>query len=156
MRILNTTSLALITLCIMSCTTEEPERPKTAEELRAELKQQELEAPLLYLIDTSVVLQPQQRKVREAGFFRDAEYAPDGAIIKGTFMNKASLAKYKDVVVKVSFFSKTKTLIKEESYVLYEYYEPHSSKEFAMKLDTLPNAYVDFGFEVVDAKPVFE
>lgn len=63
MRTIKINTLVLFGIYLLSCTSQEPERPKTAEELRAELKLQEEQSPLQYLIDTAVVLQPQQKKV---------------------------------------------------------------------------------------------
>lgn len=130
------------------------ERPKTAEELKMELKLQEEQNPLSYLDDNNVTLQQQNKKIKNGGLFRDPEYAPDGAIIEGDFINSATLAKFKDIIVKVSFFSQTKTLIEEKQYVLYEYYNPHSTKHFTMKIDVLPQAYHSFSFEVTGATVV--
>src|SRR3989344_642426 len=110
--------LALFCALLTNCASPLPEIPKTPEELRAELKMQESLTPLLYLKDKKVTLQKKERLVRAGGLFRDPEYAPDGALIEGSFVNSATLAKFKDIVVKVSFFSQTKTLIKEESYVI--------------------------------------
>lgn len=149
-----TITLATLTVLLTSCGSE-TSRPKTPEELRAELKQQELFNPTSYLDDKDVTLQPQRKKVRDAGLFRDAEYVDDGALIEGYIVNKATLAKFKDVVVKVTFYSQTETLIDEKSYVFYEYYEPNSTKHFSLKVDP-PKAYKTFGFQVTDAKGVFE
>lgn len=148
------TILAMVLVILTSCGGE-TKRQKTPAELKAELKQQELLNPISYLDDKDVTLQPQRKKVRNAGLFRDAEYADDGALIEGYIINKATLAKFKDVVVKVTFYSQTKTLIDEKSYVFYEYYEPNSTKHFSLKID-LPKAYKTFGFQVTDAKGVLE
>jgi hypothetical protein len=158
MTTLKTITLTILTIWLASCggSSNYNDRPKTPEELRAELRQQELSNPLDYLEAKNVKLQPQEKKVRNAGLFRNAEYAPDGAIIEGNFVNKATLAKFKDIVVKVSFYSQTKTLIEEKSYVLYEFYEPHSTKHFSMKIDVLPPASKTFSFEVTGATPVYE
>jgi hypothetical protein len=129
-------------------------RPKSQEELRADLKRLELRSPLLYLSHQKVTLHPQQKKIRRAGLFRPAEYAPDGAIIEGAVSSKAAFATFKDVVVKISFYSKTETLIKEENHVFYEYYEPGSTKYFSLKLDKLPEAYARFSLEITGATPM--
>jgi hypothetical protein len=142
-----------LTSCNNSSSTSSSDRPKTPEELKAELKQQEEIAPLTYLEDKNVKLKPQEKKTRDAGLFRDAEYAPDGAIIEGEFINKATIAKFKDITVKVSFYSQTKTLIDEKNYVIYEFYEPNSKKPFKLKIDELPQAYKEFGFEITGATP---
>jgi hypothetical protein len=116
MKTISTITLTALTIWLTSCGGghTDNDRPKSPEELRAELEQQEQISPLTYLEDKNTTLQPQEKKVRNGGLFRDPEYAPDGAIIEGDFINKATLAKFKDIVVKVSFYSKTKTLIDEK------------------------------------------
>lgn len=131
------------------------ERPKTPEELREELKEEELNNPTSYLDDKDVSIKSNQVLVSEETFFKSAKYAEDGKIIEGFIVNKATLGKFKDVVVKVSYYSSTETLIDEKQYVFYEYYEPNSSNYFTLKVYP-PSAYDKFGFSVVDAKPVYE
>jgi len=144
-------STILLTSCAGGGSSVSFESPKTPEELRAELKQKEEVAPLEYLNDQGVVMTPQQKKIRNGGLFRDPEYAPDGAIFEGDFINSATLAKFKDIQVKVSYFSKTKTLIKEESYVIYEFFLPNSTKHFSFKVAEIPEAQESFAFEIVGA-----
>lgn len=152
--------LAVFSVCLNSCGSSVipniSEKPKTPEELRAELKRQELSTPLSYIEDKHVLLYPKQKKIRNGGLFRDPEYAPDGAVIEGDFISKAALAKFKDVVVKVSFYSQTKTLIEEKSYVIYQYIEPNSTKHFSIRVDQLPGAYKEFRFAVTGATPVYD
>lgn len=128
-------------------------KPKSPEELRAELKAQEEISPLTYLEDKGVKMTPQKKKIRNGGLFRDPEYAPDGAIFEGDFINKATIAKFKDIRVKVSFYSKTKTLIKEDSYIIYEYYPPNSTKHFSFRVAEIPQAQTSFSFEIIGATP---
>jgi hypothetical protein len=153
MRIL-TITLATLIILLTSCGGEQ-RQPLTPEELRAELKQQELFNPTGYLEYKDVTLQPQKKKIRNAGLFRKAEYVDDGALIEGYIVNKATLAKFKDVVIRVTFYSQTESIIDEQSYVFYEYYEPNSSKAFSLKVDP-PKAYKTFGLQVTDAKSAFE
>jgi hypothetical protein len=150
--------LIILTFWLTGCDngSQVKENPKTPEELRAELRLQEINAPLDYLDDKGVTLQPKEKKIRNGGLLRDPEYAPDGGIIEGDIINKATLAKFKDLVVKVSYYSQTKTLIEEKSFTFYEYYEPHSAKHFTMKVDVLPEAYKNFTFEITGATPVIE
>jgi hypothetical protein len=124
------------------------------EELKAELVDIEMQNPTDYLSDEDVTLEKLTKKIREEGFFRDAEYADDGAIINGKINNNATLAKYKDVVVKIQLYSQTNTVIAEHSYVIYKFFEPNSSTSFSIRLDELPSAYDSFSCEVTDASSV--
>jgi hypothetical protein len=145
-------TLATLIILLSNCDGKQ-KKPKTPEELKAELLKYELMNLMVYLDDKDVTLQQQRKKVRNAGLFRDAEYADDGALIKGSIINKATLAKYKDVKVRVTYYSKTKTLIQEKTYVFYEFYNPNSKKQFSLKVEP-PIAYKTFGFELIDANGV--
>lgn len=152
-----------ITFCFVSCNSDgsmnqtnfsgTDDTPKSAEELKYELKQVESDSPLSYLDDYQVTLQPQRIEVRKAGLFRDAEYRDDGAIIQGLFKSSASVVRFKDIKVKVSYFSQTKTLIDEQIYVIYKYINPNSTIGFSFKVNNLPQAYRSFSFEIIDAVP---
>jgi hypothetical protein len=139
-------------LLLTNCGDNSPlSRPKTPEELRIELKQKEEVEPLTYLSCEGVIMTKQQKKIRNGGLFRDPEYAPDGAIFEGNFINKASIAKFKDIQVKISFYSKTQTLIKEDTYIIYEYYPANTTKLFSFKIAEIPEAQESFEFAVVGA-----
>lgn len=119
------------------------ERPKTAEELKAELKQQEVSNPNQYLSVEGSTLKPNM--VREAGLFRDAEY--DGWIVAGTIKNTATVARYKDIVLTIQLFSQTGTVIETNDYTVYEFYEPNSSKQFSFKINA-PDAMEKFNVSI--------
>ncbi|HWZ23184.1 MAG TPA: hypothetical protein VNW06_11050, partial [Cytophagaceae bacterium] len=73
---MKTIMVMALVICFSSCVGNSyNEHPKTPEQLRTELKQQESNTPLMYLTDQNVTLLPQQKKIRDAVFFRDAEYA---------------------------------------------------------------------------------
>jgi hypothetical protein len=106
------------------------ERPKTPEELRLELKQQEQSTPQQYLEISGTTMK--HNMTRESGLFHDAEY--DGWLVEGVIKNSASIAKFKDIVVSISLISQTGTVIEEKDYVIYEFYEPNTTKKFAIKI----------------------
>ncbi len=135
---------------------EEEVREPTPEELRAELKAKEELEPNAYISHKNVFLTPQRIKVRNGGLFRDAEYEPDGALIEGIFVNSATLAKFKDIQIKIGYYSVTKSLIKTDSYTVYVFSEPNSSREFSIKIPEIPSAYDTFTFEVIGATAVHE
>jgi major membrane immunogen (membrane-anchored lipoprotein) len=54
-------------------------------------------------------------------------------VIKGTITNKATVAKYKDVDVEISFFSKTGALLQKDHEVVYETVAPGNSISFKTK-----------------------
>jgi allantoicase len=154
---LSIASVFLITGCNSggSSASQEQTRPRTPEELKAELKQQELNNPLSYLSDSEVTMKDNTILVSKETFFKSAKYKDDGKIVEGYIVNSATLAKYKDVVVKIAYYSSTKTLIEEKKFVFYEFYEPNSTNYFSLKVYP-PSAYDTYGFTVVDAKPVYK
>jgi hypothetical protein len=121
------------TSCNSGGSYSQQDRPKTPEELRMELKFQEQINPNKFLT-VSATMSPNKVKIREAGLFRDAEYGVDGYNIEGTITNTATIARFKDVVLTVTFMSQTETIIEEKDHVIYEYYEPNTTKEFSLHL----------------------
>lgn len=58
----------------------------------------------------------------------------DKMVLNGTISNNATIATYKDVVLQVHFYSKTKTEIGSENYVVYDYFPPKQIKNFKSKI----------------------
>lgn len=141
--------ILFLSMLQFSCNNSNSEKPKTAEELKQELKTKEEIMPTQYLTIENATMT--QNLVREAGLFRDAKY--DGWLAKGIIKNSATIAKYKDVVITIELYSQTETVIETKDYVIYEYYEPNSSKEFTIKINT-PDATNKFHMTVKDATPV--
>ena len=54
-------------------------------------------------------------------------------VVKGTITNKATVASYKDVDVKLDFYSKTGTLLETDKETVYEVIAPGQSKNFKTK-----------------------
>jgi len=89
-------------------------------------------------------------KTREAGFFNEAEYAKDGNTIYGTIKNSATMAKFKDIVLTVTFYSQTQTAIESKDFTIYEFYKPNTATLFELKVYP-PEAMAQFGVEVKTA-----
>lgn len=130
---------------------ENPERPKTPEELKAELGSQEKADPLSYL-KINATMSEDQVQTREEGIFHSAEYSPDGNTIRGTISNSATIAKFKDVVLTVTFYSQTETAIETKDYVIYEFYGPNSTNNFELKVYP-PETMAKFGVIIKGATP---
>ena len=54
-------------------------------------------------------------------------------VVKGTITNKATVATYKDVDVKLDFYSKTGTLLETDKETVFEIIAPGQSKNFKTK-----------------------
>lgn len=137
----------VLTITIIGC---KENRQKTPAELKMELQMQENNNPLQYLKLENVKMQ--RNKIKEAGLFSSAKY--DGYLITGQVKNSATIAKYKDLKVTVELYSQTKTVIENKSFVIYEYYEPNSIKNFSLKIDA-PDAMKSFGTFIIDATPSY-
>ncbi|MVN78110.1 hypothetical protein GO988_17410 [Hymenobacter sp. HMF4947] len=114
-----------------------PEQPKTAEELRAELLVSEQRAPEEYL--------------RTAGTYR--RNFIDQLVLEGDIANTASLATFKDPVLTVRWYSKTKTEIDTKQYQIYELVRAHHTTHFKLKTDA-PDCVESVSMGVLDATPV--
>lgn len=54
-------------------------------------------------------------------------------VIKGNILNNAKMVSFKDIDIKLSFYSKTGALLEEDHEVIYETVEPGKSKSFKTK-----------------------
>ncbi len=76
-------------------------------------------------------------------------------VIKGSVTNKASVATFKDVDIKLSFYSKTKALLETDKETVYETLGPGLSKDFKTKYFA-PKGTDSVALEVLGAKVVAE
>lgn len=74
--------------------------------------------------------------------------------IHGTVTSKATVAKYKDVRIRVRYLSATETILGTDDYLLYEFVPAHSTVNFEWTIDK-PNDCEKLGWDVVSATPVF-
>ncbi|WP_339890233.1 DUF4339 domain-containing protein [uncultured Flavobacterium sp.] len=74
----------------------------------------------------------------------------DAIKVNGIVTNSATMTTYKDITIRVDYYSKTKTLLNSEEYMLYEFYSPNSTKEFKLKVKNYNNV-ASLGWEVVNA-----
>jgi len=54
--------------------------------------------------------------------------------VHGVIKNTATVATYKDAVVRITYYSKTKTKLDSQDYTIYETFPPHSSTKFELKI----------------------
>lgn len=54
-------------------------------------------------------------------------------VVKGTIVNNAKMVSFKDVDIKISFYSKTGALLEEDHEMIYETIAPGDSKSFKTK-----------------------
>ncbi|MEJ8802130.1 hypothetical protein [Pontibacter sp. H249] len=54
-------------------------------------------------------------------------------VIEGTVGSTATIAKYKDVVLTISYYSKTQTLLGTEQQTIYDYFSPGNKVKYKFK-----------------------
>ena len=113
------------------------ERPKTAEELRAELLATEQGAPTTYL--------------DVAGTYHRNFISQ--LVLEGDIVSKASLATFKDPVLSVTWYSKTQTEIGTQQYPVYELLRPQGSTHFKLKTSA-PGEVASVAMSISGATPV--
>ncbi len=72
--------------------------------------------------------------------------------ISGTVTNRATIATYKDVTIKVRYISNTDSDIGSGDYTIYDFFPPNQTKEFKIKIE-VPDGTEKFGWYVVSAVP---
>jgi hypothetical protein len=75
----------------------------------------------------------------------------DKIIVHGEITNSATVATYKDAIVRVIYYSKTKTILGSDDYTIYEIFPPNSIKKFELKINNYKNVN-SIGWDVIDAK----
>jgi hypothetical protein len=66
-------------------------------------------------------------------------------------INSAKVVKYKDAVVRVTYYTKTKTALSQKEIVIYEIFSPNSTKTVALKLDNYQDVN-SIDLDIVSAK----
>jgi hypothetical protein len=72
--------------------------------------------------------------------------------VHGTITNTATAATFKDAVVKVTYYSKTKTVLTSKVYTIYDFFPPHETKNFELKISNYQDVST-IGWEVINAQP---
>jgi hypothetical protein len=72
-------------------------------------------------------------------------------VVRADISNNAKIVTYKDVDVKITFYSKTGTVLEEDHETVYENIAPGASVHFKSKFFT-PKGTDSVGFKAVDAK----
>jgi hypothetical protein len=76
-------------------------------------------------------------------------------VVKGVISNKATVATFKDITLKLSFFSRTKALLETDKETIFETVDPGKSKNFKTKYFA-PKGTDSVALEILGAKVVEE
>lgn len=74
-------------------------------------------------------------------------------VVRGTLVNKASIATFKDVDIKLTFYSKTKALLETDRETIYQILNAGESHDFKTKYFA-PKGTDSVGLEVLGAKVI--
>ena len=74
-------------------------------------------------------------------------------VVKGTLVNRASVATYKDVQIRLDFYSKTKALLETDNETIFEIINPGESQDFKTKYFA-PKGTDSVGLKVLGAKVI--
>ena len=84
---------------------------------------------------------------------RDKKNLLGQTVVKGSIHNIATIAIFKDVDIKLSFYSKTKALLETDKETIFEQFSPGQSKDFKTKYFA-PKGTDSVALEVLGAKVV--
>lgn len=87
----------------------------------------------------------------EAGGQYGENFWGDKLNIQVEISNKAKIASYKDVKLKVIYYSKTNSVIGSNDYIIYEVINPQKIITVALKIDNYQNVNA-IGWEIIDAE----
>jgi len=76
-------------------------------------------------------------------------------VVKGTLINKAKIATYKDVNIQLDFYSKTKALLETDKETIFQIINPGESQDFKTKYFA-PKGTDSVGLKVLNAKVIQE
>lgn len=82
---------------------------------------------------------------------RDKHNLIGQTVVKGKISNTATVVGYKDVTIKISFFSKTGTLLEEDEETIYNEVKPGETMEFKSKFYA-PKGSSDVKLNIINAK----
>jgi hypothetical protein len=127
---------AVFVMILVSCGSAEPKfDTNTYEKAKESLEERERKNPEQFLIVTST----------------DKKNLIGQTVIRGTISNRATVCVYKDVQVKISFFSKTGVLLEENKETIYEIVTPNNNVKFKSKYFA-PKGTDSMTMTVLDAK----
>jgi hypothetical protein len=70
--------------------------------------------------------------------------------VHGKITNNATVAIYKDALIKITYYSKTETVLGSTEYTIYEVFPPNTTKSFELKIDNYKETH-SIDWEVIKA-----
>jgi hypothetical protein len=119
-------------------------------DLKKELLVNEQKNPLQYL-NVSASFKENKIQTRNGTFFRSSKWEVDGYLVDFNVSNKANIATYKDIRIKISFRSKTNSEINSKVITIYDYVKPNNSINHKDKI-YFPDGTIDLKFSILGCK----
>jgi hypothetical protein len=129
--------LSMITSCNLAEKNKEEKKKQSYEVSKKTIEEIERESPLKFV---SVVGKDKKNIIGQT-------------VVKGTIINKATTVAYKNFSIRVSFYSKTGTLLEEDEETIMEQVGPGDEVEFKSKFFA-PKDAEEVKLKVVSAKAV--
>ena len=76
----------------------------------------------------------------------------DQLVLEGTISNNATLATYKDVVLNITYYSKTQTELGSEEKTVFDFFKPATKKDFKIKVSGYQETE-SVGLDIISATP---
>ena len=135
--------LTAFSVILLSCNGDEAPKKSTEQEsykiTKESLLKKELKSPQIFLVIGA----------------HDKRNMLGQTVVKGIITNKATVAVFKDVEIKLSFYSKTHALLETDKETVFEVLQPGASKNFKTKYFA-PKGTDSVALEVLGAKVVGE
>jgi hypothetical protein len=93
-----------------------------------------------------------QKFLSASGTYRETFFG-DSFKLNVVVKNNATVASYKDVVIRVNYFAKSKTVLGTKDYKIYEIFQPHSERTVKLKIENFKDVE-SIGWNVHTATPM--
>ena len=75
--------------------------------------------------------------------------------VHGVIKNTATVASYKDAIVRITYYSKTKTELGSKEYTIYDIFPAHSEVKFELKIENYKDLNIKRSSITTDLKQIF-
>jgi hypothetical protein len=130
------------------------EKTQSVEDLRIELNNMEIKTPLEYLKQDRINLFTLGR-VEYGDPSGVVEMIDNDSMLWGRIINNASLATFKDIIMELSFYTSTSSLIIKDTITIYDFFTPGDSTKIKLSV-MVPSKYDNYELKIIDAIGVVE
>jgi hypothetical protein len=151
MKLIRTTSILMTLSFFLSCgqssESKQKEKEKGDEAVRIEEEEKSYEEKVISVEEEEL---SQPTKFLNAGGTYNENLLGDKLKVHGEISNSATVASFKDAVVRITYFTKTKTVLEQKDFTIYEIFAPNSTINFELKIDNYRDVN-SISWEVISA-----